>query len=82
MQSPGCASSGMDFFKDPTRAAICSVSGDVWIVSGLDESLGKLEWKRFATGLFQTMGLRIVKGHDLCHLSRWTLSSSRFERGR
>lgn len=53
--------SGMDFFKDPTRAAICSVSGDVWIVSGLDDSLGKLEWKRFATGLFQPLGLRIVK---------------------
>lgn len=52
--------SGMDFFKDPTRAALCSVSGDVWIVSGLDASLGKLTWKRFATGLFQPLGLRIV----------------------
>ncbi|MBL9172752.1 MAG: hypothetical protein JNL10_04390 [Verrucomicrobiales bacterium] len=53
--------SGMDFFKDPTRAAICSVSGDVWIVSGLNDSLERLEWKRFATGLFQPLGLRIVK---------------------
>ena len=53
--------SGMDFFKDPTRAALCSVSGDVWLVSGLDEDLDQLVWKRFATGLFQPLGLRIVK---------------------
>ena len=52
--------SGMDFFKDAGKAALCSVSGDVWIVSGLDSSLGKLTWKRFATGLFQPLGLRIV----------------------
>ena len=52
--------SGMDFFKDAGKAALCSVSGDVWIVSGLDPSLGKLTWKRFATGLFQPLGLRIV----------------------
>ena len=52
--------SGMDFFKDATRAALCSVSGDVWLVSGLDDSLGKLTWKRYATGLFQPLGLRIV----------------------
>ncbi len=52
--------SGMDFFKDATKAAICSVSGDVWIVSGIDESLAHLKWKRFATGLFQPLGLKIV----------------------
>lgn len=54
--------SGMDFFKDATKAALCSVSGDVWLVSGLDESLGQLTWKRYATGLFQPLGLRIVDG--------------------
>ena len=54
--------SGFDFFKDATKAAICSVSGDVWLVSGIDESLGKLKWKRFATGLFQPLGLKIVDG--------------------
>ncbi|MBI5801742.1 MAG: hypothetical protein HZA92_13595 [Verrucomicrobia bacterium] len=54
--------SGFDFFKDGTTAAICSVSGDVWIVSGIDESLAKLKWKRFATGLFQPLGLKIVDG--------------------
>jgi hypothetical protein len=51
--------SGFDFFKDG-RVALCSVSGDVWIVSGIDARLEKLTWKRFATGLFQPLGLRIV----------------------
>jgi hypothetical protein len=51
--------SGVDFFKNGD-AAICSISGDVWVVSGLDESLEHLRWKRFATGLFQPLGLRIV----------------------
>jgi hypothetical protein len=32
----------------------------VWIVSGIDGPLQKLVWKRFATGLFEPMGLRIV----------------------
>jgi len=52
--------SGFDFFADATKAAICSVSGDVWLVSGIDDKLDKLKWKRFATGLFQPLGLKIV----------------------
>jgi len=61
---------GIDFFSDMTRAAICTWDGDVWIVSGIDASLEKLTWKRFATGLYQPLGLRIVNdqiytvGHD------------------
>ena len=51
--------SGHDFFKNG-NAAICSISGDVWIVSGIDAKLEHLRWKRFATGLFQPLGLRIV----------------------
>lgn len=52
---------GFDFFKDATTAAICSVSGDVWIVSGLDADLDRIRWKRFASGLFQPLGLKVVK---------------------
>ena len=52
--------SGMDFFRDSTKAAICSVSGDVWLVSGLNEKLDRIEWKRFAAGLFQPLGLKII----------------------
>jgi hypothetical protein len=50
---------GLDFFSDG-RAALCTWSGDVWVVSGIDEGLDRLVWKRFATGLFQPCGLRIV----------------------
>lgn len=52
---------GVDFFPDGTRAALCTWSGDVWIVSGIDDALGKLTWQRIATGLFQPLGLKIVR---------------------
>ncbi len=52
---------GFDFLPDG-RAAICAFHGDVWIVSGLDGKIGELKWKRFATGLFQPLGLKVVKG--------------------
>ncbi len=62
---------GFDFFtSDPTKAAVSTWSGDVWIVSGIDEKLDHVTWKRFATGLFQPLGLKIVDdtiyvvGHD------------------
>ncbi|PYI82247.1 MAG: hypothetical protein DME26_18295 [Verrucomicrobia bacterium] len=50
---------GFDFFPDG-RAAICAFHGDVWIVSGIDDKLEKLTWKRYAAGLFQALGLKIV----------------------
>ena len=52
---------GLDFFPDG-RAALCTWSGDVWIVSGIDDGIGKLSWKRYATGLFQPCGLKVVDG--------------------
>jgi hypothetical protein len=52
--------SGFDFFSDG-RVALCSLSGDVWIVSGLDAKLDKVTWRRFASGLYQPLGLKIVK---------------------
>jgi hypothetical protein len=52
---------GFDFFtSDPTKAAVCNWSGDVWTVSGLTGDLKELKWRRFASGLFQPLGLRIV----------------------
>ncbi|MFT5128396.1 MAG: hypothetical protein ACI8W8_002006, partial [Rhodothermales bacterium] len=50
---------GFDFFADGTRAACSTWNGDVWIVDGID-TLGDLHWRRFASGLFQTLGLKIV----------------------
>ncbi len=51
----------LDFFPDG-RAALCTWSGDVWIASGLDGKLEKVRWKRFATGLFEPLGLKVVGG--------------------
>jgi hypothetical protein len=52
---------GLDFFPDG-RAALCTWDGDVWIVSGLDDSLKKIRWKRFAAGLQAPLGLKIING--------------------
>jgi hypothetical protein len=51
---------GMDFFSDGKRAALCTHEGDVWIVDGIDDSLEKLSWRRFASGSYETLGLVIV----------------------
>lgn len=53
---------GLDFFPDG-RAALSTWDGDVWIVSGLDDKLAKVHWKRFASGLQQPLGLKIINGH-------------------
>src|SRR4029450_8367992 len=44
--------SGHDFFSNGD-AAVSTVHGDVWTVSGIDARLEKLAWRRFATGLYQ-----------------------------
>ena len=41
---------GFDFFSDGRRAAFCTHDGDIWILSGIDDSLERLEWRRFASG--------------------------------
>lgn len=51
---------GLDFFSDGTRAAVSTWEGDVWVVSGIDDDLDKLQWRRFASGLFEPLGLKIV----------------------
>ena len=53
--------SALDFFPDG-RAAVSTYGGDVWIVSGIDGDLGELRWRRFAAGMFEPMGLRIIDG--------------------
>jgi hypothetical protein len=50
---------GHDFFKDG-RAALCTWSGDVWIASGIDDKLEEVKWRRYASGLYQALGLKIV----------------------
>lgn len=62
---------GFDFFDGGDRMAVCTWDGDVWLVSGLnslpaagsDGSAGaELTWQRIASGLFQPLGLKIVRG--------------------
>ena len=52
--------SGLDFFSDGKRAALCTWDGDIWTVSGIDDKLENLKWRRFASGMYETLGLKIV----------------------
>lgn len=51
---------GHDFFSNGD-AALCTIHGDVWRVTGLEGDLLNLHWIRYATGLFQPLGLKIVQ---------------------
>lgn len=53
---------GFDFFADGKRAAVCTWNGDVWLVEGVNgNAQSQLTWKRIASGLFQPLGVKIVK---------------------
>ncbi len=49
---------GHDFI-DAHTAAITTMTGEVWLVRGIDEKLSKLRWKRYATGLHQPLGVKV-----------------------
>ncbi|MEK0445124.1 MAG: hypothetical protein RLZZ399_445, partial [Verrucomicrobiota bacterium] len=51
---------GLDFFQDG-RIAFSTLAGDVWVGKGVDDGLQNIQWKRFAAGLHQPLGLRIVE---------------------
>ncbi|MCA9037100.1 MAG: c-type cytochrome [Planctomycetaceae bacterium] len=51
--------SALDFFSDG-RAVVTTHGGDVFIISGIDASLRQVRWKRFAAGLFEPFGVRVV----------------------
>ncbi len=65
---------GLDFFPDG-RAAVCTFHGDVFIVSGIDAKLEKVVWKRFASGLYHALGLKVVNGeiYVTCRDGIWRL---------
>ncbi len=65
---------GFDFFPDG-RAAVCTFHGDVFLVSGLDEKLEHVTWRRFASGLYHALGLKIVNGeiYVTCRDGIWRL---------
>lgn len=51
--------SGLDFFENGD-AALCTSHGDVWKVTGIDDRLERLQWRRIASGLSNPLGLKIV----------------------
>lgn len=51
--------SGIGFFANGD-AAVSTLHGDVWRVSGLDASLRQVTWRRIAQGLYQPLGLVMV----------------------
>ena len=53
---------GFDFFPDGKQIAASTWNGDVWVADGIDQDLERVRWRRFASGLFQTLGLKIVDG--------------------
>jgi len=50
--------SGLDFFADGSMA-ICTWDGDVWRVRMEDD--GILKWQRIASGLYQPLGLKVIR---------------------
>jgi Concanavalin A-like lectin/glucanases superfamily len=53
--------SGIDFTPDGA-GYLCTIHGDVWRVTGIDDALQNLKWTRYATGLFQPLGLKVRDG--------------------
>ena len=54
---------GFDFLDGGKRAVVATWMGDVWIVDGLgDEEIGPVTWKRFATGLYEPLGVNTRGG--------------------
>ena len=56
--------SALDFFPDGT-AAVSTYGGDLWLVSGLDADLQNVTWQRFATGMFEPLGVKVIDGKVL-----------------
>ena len=53
--------SSLAFFPDG-RLAVGTLSGDVWIVSGINDQLDQVNWQRFAAGLYEPLGMKVVDG--------------------
>jgi hypothetical protein len=53
--------SALTFFPDG-RLAVGTLPGDIWIVSGINDELDKVTWQRFAAGLYEPLGMKVVDG--------------------
>ncbi len=50
----------LDFMSDG-RLVLGTYMGDVWMASGVDSNLQEINWQRIATGLYEPMGIKVVK---------------------
>ncbi|MCA9075151.1 MAG: hypothetical protein KDA93_08965 [Planctomycetaceae bacterium] len=50
--------SGVDFIGDDVY--VSTAHGDVWRLTGVDDTLDEVVWQRYATGLYQPLGLKVV----------------------
>jgi len=59
--------SALDFFPDG-RLVLATHGGDIWIVEGVDDELKSMRWHRFASGLYEPFGVKVVGGkiHVTC----------------
>jgi len=66
--------SAFDFLPDG-RAVISTFHGDVFIASGIDDKLEKVTWRRYASGLYHALGLKVVNGeiYVTCRDGLWKL---------
>ncbi len=61
---------GFDFLDGGRRAVVATWMGDVWITGGLGgDEIGEITWKRFATGLYEPLGVN-TRGGEIFITSR------------
>lgn len=53
--------SALGFFDDG-RCAVGTYTGDIWIVSGIDQGLEHVTWQRFASGMYEPFGVLVIDG--------------------
>ncbi len=56
-------------FLSNGRAAAVTFDGDVWMISGLGESLHTVTWRRFTSGLHEPLGI-CIRGNELFTFDR------------
>lgn len=64
---------GMDFLPNGDLA-VCNYAGEVWVVEGATGAPAQARWRRYARGLNEPGGLRVIKGQiyvtQKCELTR------------
>ncbi len=53
--------SDLAFFDDGTLA-VSTLGGDIWLVEGVEPGSEEARWTRYASGLFEPLGLRVFDG--------------------